>query len=458
VGLAGIFHARSAGAQPTKPPDGIAVGDFWFRPRVEVRLRGEYDHDPVATSGEVPVLGTALGMPLGVTHQWVVHERTRVALTVDRGPLAASVVVQDARIAGFPSPVGTLSSSGAATTSFHVAYLEAHTPESHPSFVRIGRQEIALGEGRLLGVSDWLLTPRSLDAARARWVTRQFDFDALAAILAPPGAVPPEYDVPTSSEAINDGGTGAQLYGLAATLHLDPLLHGQLAGLGRVVRSPYPASLTPSDTLVLDARAFGDRAGLSYSAEVAYELGHLALVGGNRDIRAWAATGHADWQTGWPLRPMFSLGGSFATGEDGTPTSPTQRFDPMLPDARAGLGQMGLYAWSNVLDAAFTTSFAPVDEFTFAVAYRYVHLADSRGAWFTASLLPVGQNPKNDDPFLGHELDASVTYAPLDGLALSAGYGAFVTGGGARAILSGRPDSGPRLLSAAFLQASFAAP
>ena len=192
------------------------------------------------------------------------------------------------------------------------------------------------------------------------------------------------------------------------------------------MRSPYPPSLTPSDTFVVDARAFGDRAGLSYSAEFAYELGRLAIVGGIRDVRAWAATAHVDWQSGLPLRPRFSLGGSYATGEDGSGTSATHRFDPMLPDARSGLGQMGLYAWSNVADGSFSVALAPLDDVTVALGYRYVRLADARGAWFSASLLPVGQNPNNADAFLmgaRHDLTA----APLPVVVLVV-YAAVVAG------------------------------
>ena len=114
----------------------------------------------------------------------------------------------------------------------------------------------------------------------------------------------------------------------------------------------------------------------------------------------------AEWVA---LRPKFSIGGSYATGDDGSPGGATHRFDPILPDARAGLGQMGLYAWSNILDAAFTTSLTPLDDLGIALGYRYVSLADSRGAWFAASLLPVGQNRRNDAAFLGHEIDALVT-------------------------------------------------
>jgi hypothetical protein len=152
------------------------------------------------------------------------------------------------------------------------------------------------------------------------------------------------------------------------------------------------------------------------------------------------------------------LSTSYATGDRGNLTGKLHRFDPLLPDVRSGLGQMGLYAWTNVLDAALAVLLAPSDDFTVALDYRHVRLADARGAWFAASLAPVGQNPSNDSTLLGNELDAAVTYAPLDALAVSAGYGALLTGEGARTILSGRADGGPQLLSAAFLQLRLTAP
>jgi hypothetical protein len=452
------LRAAVAHAQPAPPPDGIAVGDFWFRPRLELRLRAEYYHHPVSTSGDVPVVGSELDLPFDVKHQWVVLERSRIGLGAEHGPLAAAVVVQDARVAGVPSAAGAVAGTGPTTTSFHVAYVEAHSAETHPSFARVGRQEIAWGDGRLLGTSDWMLVPRSLDAVRARWVVRQFDVEAMAALLAPPGAVPPEASPQVAPSNGLDSGTGAQLYGLQASVHLDPLLHAEITGLGRVVRSPTPAALAPGDTVVVDGRIFGDRAGLRYAAEFAYELGRWAIVGGNRDLRAWAATAHAEWQSGWPMHPKFVVGGSYATGDDANASGTSHRFDPMLPDARAGLGQMGLYAWSNVFDAAASVTLAPIDEVSLAVGYRYVRLADPRGAWFAASLLPVGQNLANDAGFLGQEIDLAASYTPFDALVFTAGYGAFVTGQGARAILSGRTNAGPSLLSAAFVQASFAAP
>ena len=447
-------------AQPASPPDGIAVGEFWFRPRLELRLRGEYYHHPVETSGlDASILGDRLGTPIAMDHQWVAHERARIGLEVERGVLSASIVVQDARIAGFPSPLYVHSQADAPSTRFHAAYLEAHTTELRPSFVRLGRQEIAWGEGRLIGTSDWLLVPRSLDAVRGRWVIRQLDVEAFAALLTAPAMVPPEYArQATAPSTTGLTGTGVQLYGVNTALHLEPLLHFEVAGLARIARAPLPPTLMSSDTYVVDGRVFGERAGWSYAAEFAYQLGRLAMADRQPSIAAWGATAHVDWQTTWMLRPKLSLSGSYATGDDGSKPGTLRAFDPILPDARSGLGQMGLYAWSNILDAAFTVVASPMDELRFTLGYRYVRLADPRGAWFSASLAPVGQNLENDAAFLGHELDGAVSFAPLDSLTVRAGYGALITGEGARAVLTGSKNGGPRLLSAAFLQVAVLAP
>jgi hypothetical protein len=243
-----------------------------------------------------------------------------------------------------------------------------------------------------------------------------------------------------------------------ASFHPEPLLQFEVAGLARIARTPLPSSLTPSDTYVIDGRVFGDRAGVSYAAEFAYELGRLAMIDRHPKIGAWGATAHVDWQSAWYFRPKVVLSGSYATGDDGSTPNKVRAFDPILPDARSGLGQMGLYAWSNIIDAALNIVLSPNDQWRVAIGYRYLRLADPRGAWFSASLLPIGQNAQNDAAFLGHELDAAVSVTPLESLTLRAGYGALVTGAGARAILAGRNDGGPKLLSAAFVQAELIAP
>jgi hypothetical protein len=247
------------------------------------------------------------------------------------------------------------------------------------------------------------------------------------------------------------------LYGIDAVLHLDPLVHVEAMALARIARAPLPGELIPSDTYVASARIFGDRAGFSYAADGAYEVGRFGIPGSTRQLRAFAAAAHVDWQPGWALRPKVTLAGSYASGDDGTETGRSQRFDPILPERRTGIGSMGLYAWSNIIDPGLEVAVAPSDEIGLGVDYRYLLLADPHGAWIAASLAPIGQNRQNESRALGHELDAFVSYTPLESLMLSASYGALIAGDGARAILSAGHRSSSRVLHSALFQARLTA-
>jgi hypothetical protein len=450
-----------ADAQPETPPDGVTIGDFWFRPSVSLRVRGEYEHHAVeTTASELPVLGTAPSHAPGPEHQWAVHERSRFGLSVERSWLSASLVVQDVRLAGYPSPTRVDRADPLAATHLHLAYIEARGPDRSGSFLRLGRQEVVWGDGRLIGVADWEPIARVLDAARAHWVLRNFDVEALAVLLSPPGSVPPELANQAAATGAIGSGSGAQLYGLSAALHLAPLLNAELFGLTRVARDPLPPSLTSSDVFVTAARVFGDHAGLEYAAEAAYQFGRFATADGHRRIAAWAAAVRAGWETkiGFPFK--FEVLGSYASGDDGGSRGAAHRFDPILPDDRAGLGQMGLYAWSNFIDAGARFTLYPVeDALNVSLGYRYLRLADPAGAWFSAALVPIGQNTSNASPMLGHELDAAIEYSLTSALVVRAGYGALFTGAGARALLDpAASDQAPGVLSSAFLQAQLSAP
>ncbi|MCC6557992.1 MAG: hypothetical protein IT372_34025, partial [Polyangiaceae bacterium] len=57
--------------------------------------------------------------------------------------------------------------------------------------------------------------------------------------------------------------------------------------------------------------------------------------------------------------------------------------------------------------------------------------------WSTARLLPVGAAPGNTSRALGHEIDAGVTLEPWEPVRFELGYGVFLFGDGAKAILEG---------------------
>ncbi|WP_437620817.1 alginate export family protein [Sorangium sp. So ce1151] len=473
--LAPALAPRTAAAQTSPQSEGVPLGGFTFRPSVELRLRGEFRRYPVDTGGDIyssnAVLAEGFGGALPplldtgnvVRTQWFLAQRARLGLAVERGPITGVVTLQDARLWGNDDAIFVGAGEPALPdTAPYEAYVDLHTRSGRRAFVRLGRQRIEWGDGRLIGADDETLTARSLDGVRAGVQLGNVDLEAMAVLLAAPGGAPPE--VAGTRKPIS-AGTGTQLYGLNAIWHVAPLLHLEATALARIAREPRPSWITPGDTVVLDARVSGDRRGFRYAVEGAYEVGRVATFADDRPLGAFAAAARAELETSLPAHLTFSARGAYATGDDGAlEVGATQRrFDPILPDAQDNHGPMGLYAWSNVLEAGGGVRASPFEAMTIAAGYAFVGLASPRGRWVTARLLPVGAAEDNESRTLGHEIDASLSFQPWEPLRFAVGYGLFLFGEGAQAIFlkanraneEGRPAD---LQHWAFLQATLRAP
>src|SRR5580704_1306943 len=164
LAFAGTARAQSPAAAPTSIP----VGDWQLYPALEVRTRGEVRTDAPQLSG--------YGTPLApVQDAYGVLERTRIGLGAeygavrgDPGFLRAQVTLQDARAWGVPSPTGVLGAevSTPSSTGLYEGWLEVRTSSARPAYLRIGRQAVTWGDGRLISNADWSPIARTLDAAR----------------------------------------------------------------------------------------------------------------------------------------------------------------------------------------------------------------------------------------------------------------------------------------------------
>jgi hypothetical protein len=205
-----------------------------------------------------------------------------------------------------------------------------------------------------------------------------------------------------------------------------------------VVREPRPATLVPSDTLVLDARIFGDHRGLRYAVEGAYELGRVASYGMNRDLSAFALAARAELETALFWHLTFGVQGAYASGDDGpgAPTDTLTRFDPILPEVHDQHAPMDLFAWSNLMSLSGSVAAKPLEELDLRASYQIAWLAEPGGRWTSAALLPIGAAPDNESSLLGHQLSLVAGLQPWDPVRFETGYGLFLAGDGARAILT----------------------
>ena len=128
--LGTLFSVRVASAQTPSGAEGVAVGEWWFRPLLQLRTRGEYWSNPAEVpSGETAVLARVPATLPPLSREWLVHERSRLGLSVDKGPLSAALVIQDARLWGTPSPTLVDRTGDVATTRIHTAFFDVHTAE-----------------------------------------------------------------------------------------------------------------------------------------------------------------------------------------------------------------------------------------------------------------------------------------------------------------------------------------
>jgi hypothetical protein len=441
-----LFVSGAASAQSPPPaPESIAVGEWQLTPLLQLRTRGEYRRDPVELGGATAPSSSPTGTTITprVRDAVAVLERARLGLGADRGALRAQLTLQDARAWGSPSPSAVLGSAGGggggiAALGLYEGYVEARTSAARPSFVRLGRQAITWGDGRLVGNADWSPTARTLDAIRGRASVGAWDFELLGALLATPRPLGVAVD-----DTAGESTFGAQLYGAQVGLSIDPLFKIELSGLARIARgatspldgSAFALARASSDMVVGSLRIFGEGRGWRYAVEGAYELGRVAV--GDRDVSAYAGAAYVEKKLDTiALAPSLRLAADFATGDDGS-TSTYKQFDPLLPDVHTNHGAMDILAWSNAAQLAARVAIVPWTDGRAGVEYRYARMVESGGDWLTAYLSAIGRGTGGSSE-LGHEVDAFVGWRPWPALDITGGYSAFAIGDGARDILASR--------------------
>jgi hypothetical protein len=456
--------------------EGLSVGAWTFFPSLELRVRGEYRRHPVDVGGDVyettalqrDGFGSAVPAILRrdppVGDQWLLSERARLGLRVEWEVLTAKLTLQDARVLGVV-PGGPEHAEDGSTGWFgpHEAYLDLRTDIDDPLLrVRLGRQAVRWGDGRLIGDADWTARGHALDAGRAMFAIGPVDLDLLAAMLEPPGSLPPSH-APTDPAEPARIGTGAQLYGLDLMWRIVPLFGAEASAIARVVRDPMPRELLRGDTFTVGGRLFGDWRGVVYAAEGHYQLGRVAgyetAPAPIRDIAAFAVAAQVSWQTALPADLRFAARAAYASGDDSNGSgAELERFDPIMPTVHEHHGLMDLYAWSNLIEAGGLAGARPVEELTLEAGYTFVGLAEPSDRWTTAALLPVGAAPNNESHILGHEVDVVARVEPWTFASFSAGYGLMVLGDGGRAILASAGRGEPELLHYGMVQAAIHAP
>ena len=356
--------------------------------------------------------------------------RVRFTATATSKRIAGTIQVHDARVGG--KTVGATGSPFTATFDLRQAFVDVGGATT-PVAARLGRQEMAFGDQRLVGHANWLNSGRSFDAARVTLRSKVALIDLFAASV-----------VRILDDEFDKSGNGNRFAGAYAST-------GRI--LPRGTAEPYVfwrrdinqrAEAGVFDSLqqvTTGARLVGKLpARLDYNVEMAVQRGSL----GPDSVRAWA--GH--WQIRETLAGASALHViaeyNHASGDADPADGIRGTFDQLYPTAHDKYGLADQVGWRNIHHVRVGFDITPIKATPITVNYHSYWLAERRDALYAASGAPLARVPGGaTSTRVGQEIDVQVARPLTAQLALLAGYSHLVAGPFLKQATPGASYSGP---------------
>jgi hypothetical protein len=358
--------------------------------------------------------------------------RLNASITASKS-LSFQANVQDARVAN--KQVGPTTAPFRGPFDLRAAFADIGDAKA-PVGARLGRQELAFGEQRLLGHLAWVNTGRTWDAARVILRAKSWQADVFGASLV--RSLPDEFD---------KSGNGNRLAGVYASsakvipqAALEPYvfwrrdvnLRSELTTVGNLSQTTMGMRVAGK----LPAR-------LDYGVEMAMQRGSLAAD----SVNAWA--GH------WQIRESLPGAGAvkltseynFASGDDNPTDGRRQTFDQLYPTGHDKLGLADQVGWRNVHHLREGFEFSPIKATPISLNYHSWWLAEKTDALYAASGALLARVPGGAaDSHVGQELDVQVSRALTPQIQLAAGYAHMFTGAFLKQATPGASYSAPYVM------------
>lgn len=298
------------------------------------------------------------------------------------------------------------------------------TPHEHLE-LRLGRQEFAYGNQRLVGSFGWDTVGRTFDGARLTWKwSANWTTDAFAARLV-------EVRRGTPRRPGNQ-----DLYGLytrftpkrADQLEFYVLYHRD--GL-RTRGELLTGLLEPPRIVTLGARFFrAPQTGFRYDVEFACQAGER----GPDRHRAAALAAQAGYTFHARFSPLVAFEYDFATGDGNPADGRSGEFHNLFPTNHYFYGHADLMGWRNMHDLSSTLAAQFHPKLRLQADYHRFLLASRRGRWSSAGGQTLGFVPAGTvGRDLGQEFDLMLRLPLHKHLQFEAGYSVFIPGTFARA-------------------------
>jgi hypothetical protein len=292
---------------------------------------------------------------------------------------------------------------------------------------RLGRQEMLLGDARLIGNGNWGTIGRSFDGARLTLADKRTTTDVFVTELG--------QQYPKTSQPL--------LAGVYGVVRRSPSLSYDLYGL---YKSMPVTAATNQQIFTIGARpAWKPTKQIDAKVEAAYQFGSNEA----RPVSAWAYAAVAGYTFPGKMGLRLGVERDEASGGNPTGSGPYRTFDQLFATNHAHYGIIDFVGWRNMEDWRLTASARPTEKLLVQLDGHFFSLKDPHDFWYGDGGKPIvnaAGKPFRDPTGaagrdLGTEVDAQATYNLSRLVSLGAGYARFMPGDFVKATNGGKADA-----------------
>lgn len=299
------------------------------------------------------------------------------------------------------------------TIDMRQAYIEFGKAETPAVLLRVGRQELAFGEMRLIGHLNWTNTARSFDAARLTLQHTKYKVDVFAASVVNIR----EGTANKSSGGNNIHGAYGSITKVVPNATIEPYVFWRLAR-GTKTETGLAGN---TDRKVYGVRFVGKLpASFDYNFEAAGQSGSV----GTDDIRAVATHAVLGYTVaGLKKKPRFFAEYNYASGDDSVSDGLQKTFDQLYPTGHDKLGLSDQVGWRNIHNLRGGAEYKATSKLTLMASYHTWWLASATDALYNAAGAAVVKVADGSaGRHVGQEADVQMTYTLNATTSIGAGY------------------------------------
>lgn len=281
--------------------------------------------------------------------------------------------------------------------------------------LRLGRQEMLFGSGRLVAIREGPNVRRSFDGVRAIVKTPKVDVSLFA--TRPVTIRPGTFDDPTDDDQAFWGLYTTSKIGSGNTLDL------YYMGLEKE-RSVYANGVGKEHRHTLGGRFSGRVGAIDYNSEAAWQFGRI----GGQDIKAFTLSFDGGYtMVKLPWQPRLGIKANVESGDSDPTDGKLETFNPLFPN-HAYFSEAGFGAPMNSYDIQPNLTLQPAPKLTLVIGTDFFWRYSQNDAVYTSILLPLPNTAAVNGRYIGTMLTSHLRWRPTRHWEFNLDYSSFDAG------------------------------